>query len=62
MLTTQQAVREAFWENYGDEFPRVPGQTQNDYPANVRATFVDFVDALARDGVISERLAERVTL
>jgi hypothetical protein len=33
-----------------------------DYPADVRVEFVDFVDMLAKDGHISEALAQRVTL
>ena len=36
--------------------------TQNEYPADTRCAFVDFVDALARAGDISDTLAERVTL
>jgi len=36
--------------------------TQNDYPAEVRTAFVDYVDALQKSGAISEALAARVTL
>lgn len=61
MLTTQAQVRAAFWEAYPN-FKRRGNATQNEYPADVRVTFVYFVDALCRNGEISERLAERVTL
>jgi hypothetical protein len=61
LFTTQAQVRVAFW-NSTAEFERIPGYSQNDYPATVRCAFVDFVDALARYGDISEALAQRVTL
>jgi hypothetical protein len=60
-ITTQKEVRTLFWQEH-PQFKRVPGRTQNDYPTDVRVAFVDFVDALCRDGQISEALAERVTL
>ena len=75
-LTTQAAVRAAFWESMpGYIRPRryacgrspsgklrYRPATQNEYPADVRMAFVEYVDSLARDGVISERLADNVTL
>ena len=62
MMTTQQQVRAAFWDECEPRFVRQPGKTQNDYPADVRISFVDFIDHLARDGHISAALAQRVTL
>ena len=66
-LTTQRQVRAAFWQGWTPELEAAAGikremKTQNDYPAAVRMEWVDFVDMLARDGVISEELAARVTL
>jgi hypothetical protein len=58
--TTQAAVRAEFWVNLASE--PVRGWTQNDYPANIRRAFVDFVDSLEKNGDISEALAYRVTL
>lgn len=61
--TTEGQVRRAFWQ--GNEHLRQHykrGQRQNEYCATVRSEFVDFVDMLARDGFISESLAQRVTL
>lgn len=70
MLTTQKQVRAAFWESYpvwtlADGFRGLRSRgngKQNDYPPDTRCAFVDFVDMLARDGDISESLAQRVTL
>lgn len=38
------------------------GFVHKDFNCTTRSAFVDFVDMLARDGVISESLAFRVTL
>lgn len=80
MLTTQAAVRAAFWrdldamgapmspgdklrqERFADNACYQKGKRQNDYPVDVRMAFGDYVDMLARSGVISEALAWRVTL
>ena len=66
-LTTQKQVREAFWAAHPflEHQARAAGifsKRQNAHPATTRCTFVDFVDALHRDGVISDALAGRVTL
>jgi hypothetical protein len=61
MVTTQQQVRDAFWGQH-PEYQRRGRQRQNNYPADVRAAWCEFVDALARDGQITEALADRVTL
>lgn len=62
---TIQDVRNAFWEygvppSYLSEFRK--SKRQNEYSADVRMMFVGFVDNLARNGDISEALAQRVTL
>jgi len=59
--TTQQQLRAAFWESH-PQFTRKPGKTQNDYPADVRQAWVEWVDFLAKDTQISEGLAQRATL
>lgn len=33
-----------------------------DYKVDTRVAFVEFVDAMQKDGVISEKLAQRATL
>jgi hypothetical protein len=64
MITNQKDLRRAFWLSLGyDGKPRkLYGKSQNQMPADTRMAFCDYVDALARDGVISEALAQRVTL
>ena len=76
MLTTQAQVRAAFWRDHDtlggptvkrsgwnqNGKPLYKLKSQNDYPADVRAAFVDYIDVLARGGEISEALAGRVTL
>lgn len=59
-FTTQSQIRAAFWEGF--HLPRPKRLSSGDYPTDVRCEFCDFVDMLARDGHISEALAQRVTL
>lgn len=59
-MTTQREVRAAFWETH-PEASRRKGR-DGDYLTDTRCAFVDFVDALCRNGEISEALAQRVTL
>ena len=62
-MTTQKQVRESFW----NAFPEFKSEykktyTQNQYRTDIRCSFVDYVDSLAKNGEISEKLAQRVTL
>ena len=59
--TNQKDIRKMFWEDHR-EFTRIPGYTQNDYHTDLRVSFVDYVDYLCRNGVISDKLAQRATL
>ena len=61
-ITTQRQVRAAYWDSCNPAHERIRGWTQNDYNAEIRQDFCDFVDSLARQGHISEALAQRVTL
>lgn len=66
-LTNQSQVRASFWEAFPDldEHARKSGtrsKRQNEQCADIRCTFVDYVDSLQKDGTISEALADRVTL
>ena len=66
--TTQAQIRVAFWRDYAD----IAGVTKHrttDYSGkgkmhntDTRCAFVEFVDMLARNGDISQALAQRVTL
>lgn len=59
-MTTQKQIRAAFWQGFTAEQKR--GYKRGTNAATIRCEFVDFVDMLARDGQISENLAQRVTL
>lgn len=65
MMTNQAQIRAAFWQAH----PTLPRHkykwtngTEWHYPADTRCAFVDFVDQLARNGQITESLAQRATL
>jgi hypothetical protein len=58
MYTTQKQIRAAFYA----ENPTAKRKPQNDQPAEIRMRFVGFVDYLHRAGLISDALANRVTL
>ncbi len=60
-IANQTEVRRTFWDQH-PEFTRINGKRQNDYPVDVRMAFVDYVDHLCRDGIISSGLADKVTL
>lgn len=62
-MITQQQVRNSFWENYPQfksEFRK--SKRQNEYCTDIRCSFVDYVDYLQKDGHITEKLADKVTL
>ena len=62
-MKTVSQVRKAFWDNH-PQFKSQYRKTyrQNQYHTDIRCAFVDFVDYLQKDGIISENLADRVTL
>lgn len=60
-ITTQPALRAAFWQGWQGR-ARPKRNRDGDYPVDVRVEWVDFIDHLARDGIISEALASRATL
>jgi hypothetical protein len=62
-MKTQSQIRIAFWDSFPEyqSFYR-KGKKQNDYKTDIRVAFVDFVDHLQKQGIINEKLAERVTL
>lgn len=74
-ITTQAEIRADFWAVHPELARRhvpVPftskgrrlyrAARQNEYPAEIRTAFVEYVDALQKSGRISETLADRVTL
>lgn len=62
-MTSQREVRAAFWQIARPPFHvKRRGFSHNNYPAETRFAFNDYVDALARSGRITENLASKVTL
>ena len=67
MMTTQQQVRRQFWLDHPSMESQArargtKGKGQNAQVCDTRCAFVAYVDHLQRSGVISEALAQRVTL
>jgi len=67
MITTQRALRAAYWrereEWTGQPTPRGwKSAGQNNLPADARQDWCEFVDSAERQGIISTTLAMRVTL
>lgn len=60
-MKTISEVRAAFWQGWSG-CKRPKRNKDGDYPTDIRCEFVDFVDMLARDGIITESLAQKVTL
>ena len=69
-MTNQKQIRAAFWEAFPD-LPRrryrySPNRSDKTaplvFPIDTRCAFVDFLDQLQRNGIISEALANRATL
>ena len=56
-ITNQRDLRKAFRQMIRDS-----GGTEKPSATDLRCMFVDYVDSLARDGTISESLAQRATL
>ena len=64
-ITTQKALRKEFWAT----FPDLPRKKITDYSGkgkmyctDVRVTFCDWLDALSKNGDVSQELVERATL
>jgi hypothetical protein len=62
-MKTQQQIRDAFWRDHPQfKSLRRARKRQNDYPADVRMAWVDYMDWIRRDGQISRKLAGKATL
>jgi len=62
-MKTINEVRESFWNTFPEfQSERKATKRQNQYNATIRSEFVRYVDSLHRDGIISDKLANRVTL
>lgn len=54
-------LRDAFWSAHPN-LTRKGNQKQNDYPADTRMAWCDYVEHMRRDGQINEALARGATL
>ena len=64
-ITQQDKVRALFWREVtgGRRKPyKWTGKTQSELPPRIAAAWERFIDRLKKEGVISEQLAQRVTL
>ena len=66
-MTTQKQVRANFWAYIKEIAPQYlkeykTSKRQNQYTADVRILFVDYVDNLHKSGEITNNLAYKVTL
>jgi len=62
-LADEDEVRDAFWDEHPEfEDYRDDDKSQNDYNANIRTAFVDWLDYANRSGRLSDDLAGEVTL
>lgn len=61
-FTTQGQIRRAFWDGFPPGHPWRRKLKNGDYCTDCRVEFADFVEMLRRDGLISEALAQRVTM
>jgi hypothetical protein len=62
-MKTLTQLRASFWASHS-QFKAEHRKTwkQSQYGATIRSSFVEFVDSLEKDGIISENLANRATL
>tara|TARA_R110000803_G_scaffold72098_1_gene135607 strand:+ start:473 stop:670 length:198 start_codon:yes stop_codon:yes gene_type:complete len=62
-FTTQKQIRAAFWQGFTHLNSHYKcGLSQNQYSATIRTEFVEFIDMLQKDAIISESLANKTTL
>jgi len=62
-MKTQAQVRDSFWNSYPEfQQEKRSRKRQNDYRADIRMAWVDYIDSLRKDGLITEKLAAFVTL
>ena len=60
MITNQKDLRRAFWQQHPTLTRR--RNSDGDYVTDTRCAFVNWVDRMERNSVITEALAQRATL
>ena len=66
-MKTQKQIRTSFWAYIKETAPEYlkeykASKRQNDYFTDIRVSFTNYIDMLAKDGTISAKLAHNVTL
>lgn len=63
-IKSQTHLRKLFWELYPEWKKQhwTSKKRQNNYPADIRMAWVEYVDTMCRNGCISEKLADKATL
>jgi hypothetical protein len=64
---TFKEIRANFWQMLQNTAPELAQlksakKTQNDYPADIRCAFVEYVENLYRSKQITEKTADNITL
>ena len=60
---TLKRLRDAFWDSHPEYLhARRARKRQNDYRADIRCAWCSYVDYMAKDGAITEAMAQRATL
>jgi hypothetical protein len=63
MYRTISEIRSAFWESHPEFIADYrTKKRQNDYKADIRTAFCDWLDSIHKDGLVSDRLRESATL
>jgi hypothetical protein len=64
-ITNQKELRRLFWQTFPNlNRKKIANYSGNGkmYRTDTRCAFVDWIDALSKDGTISQELAQRATL
>lgn len=66
-IKTLSDLRNSFWDYLKEVSPslahlRRSSKKQNQYPTDIRMSWVDYIDNMQKDGNITKKLAQRATL
>jgi endonuclease III len=63
-ITNQRELQREFWREFPNLCHRrvVRMGDYHCYPTDTRCTWVDWIDGMCKDGIISQALAQRATL
>ena len=62
-ITTQKELRRQFWATFPElNRKKITYGKGKEYVCDTRVVWVDWIDSLSKDGIISSELADRATL